>query len=248
MFLGRQRIVQGVVGGLADRAVWLAHEGQRRVEGQLLYLAVFGNIDLGGDRIVKGAFAKSIGERVPAGKVPYMAMHFAYGGDVMEMIGKVSQAKEDDFGLWIHADLLGDPASQAMRSKIVEARQMGLSIGQSVGYRTVAYDISEEEGRTVYNLKELVLCEGTITVRPMNELARLTDAKTMEREEMIEALAASLNVPKDTICAALAKRQAGPTAPAAGSTEQQAAALSEELEDAIRNNRIYLELERMNTL
>jgi len=140
------------------------------------YLAVFGNVDQQDERILPGAFTKTIQERVPTGKVPLMAMHFGWGGDVNEVIGTITEAREDAKGLWIHADLSKVSLAQDIRTKILEGHVRGLS----VGYRVIQAASVVEEGKTVMELSELMLREGTVTVKPANEEAGITDAKSQD--------------------------------------------------------------------
>lgn len=139
------------------------------------YLAVFNNVDQQGDRIIKGAFSKSIAERVSAGKVPLMAVHFAHGGDVKEVIGIITQAKEDDYGLWVHAELSSTPLAQEIRVKVME----GMIWGLSVGYNLLKWQESKVDDRYILDLLECRLVEGTVTVHPANELAVITSAKSV---------------------------------------------------------------------
>jgi len=139
------------------------------------YLAVFGNVDQGGERIVKGAFSKSIRERVPAGKVPLMVSHFMYGGDTNEVIGTITEAREDDYGLWIHAELSSVQLAQDTRQKVLEGHVKGLS----VGYSLIRWEEKKDGDSYVMDLLECKLLEGTVTVKPMNESAVITAAKAV---------------------------------------------------------------------
>jgi HK97 family phage prohead protease len=142
------------------------------------YVAVYGNIDSYGDRIVRGALAKSISERVPAGKVPLVTRHFAHGGDGEDAIGLITQAREDDYGLWIHAEYSADPEAQRMRAKIEE----GIVWGLSIGYELVKWQEVKEGERYVLEILEMKFLEGTVTCRPANELAVITAAKSLRNE------------------------------------------------------------------
>jgi len=150
-------------------------EGKPYIEG---YLAVFDNVDQGGDRIIKGAFAKSIKERVRAGKVPLMVKHFAYGGDVTDAIGLITEAREDDYGLWIHADLSSVQLAKDTHTKITE----GIVWGMSVGFQLLRYEEVREGDDWILELKECRLVEGTVTVRPMNEEAVIHRAKSLRAQ------------------------------------------------------------------
>ena len=142
------------------------------VEG---YLAVYGNIDSDGDIIMQGAFAKSIREVVAAGKVPLMAQHFAMGGGARDVVGTITQAKEDAFGLWVHAEFSPDADAQTIRQRVAAGHIKGLS----VGFRPIRWkQVERENGRIGFDFEELALMEGTLTAFPANELAGITAAKS----------------------------------------------------------------------
>lgn len=142
------------------------------------YAAVFGNVDQQGESIRKGAFAKTIQDRVPAGKCKLMVRHFAHGGDTLEVIGTITEAKEDEFGLWIHAELSGVQIAQDTRQKVTEGHVKGLS----VGYNVMDWGFVEMDGKAdIIELRELRLLEVTVTANPANELAAITAAKALER-------------------------------------------------------------------
>ena len=142
------------------------------VEG---YVARYGNVDLQGDIIFPGAFAKSIVEAVPRG-VPLMVVHLAHGGDGLEAVGKVVEAREDSVGLWIRADYSPDPLAQTIRQR-VNAKVIKFF---SVGFRPIRGEIVKREDGTVgANLYELAFADATLTCRPANELTEIANAKTI---------------------------------------------------------------------
>lgn len=146
------------------------------------YAAVWDNVDLGGEIMRKGAFDKSISERVAAGKVKLMVKHFAYGGDVLDCIGTITEAKEDATGLWFNAKFSGVEVAQKVRSLILE----GHVDTCSVGYMPVKWNwlnLEGEDGAKTMQVLEHLECkfyEVTITVVPMNEKAELTAAKSLD--------------------------------------------------------------------
>jgi len=141
------------------------------VEG---YAAVFNNIDSIGDVIRPGAFKKTIGQRVPQGKVKLMAVHLRDGGGAREVIGTVTEAKEDEYGLWTHSVLSRTRTAQEIRQNIIDGH-----IGHySVGFVTKDSDMIELEGKAIRELKELALYEVTTTTIPINELCLITGAKS----------------------------------------------------------------------
>ena len=139
--------------------------------------AVWDNVDLQGEVMRRGAFAKSIKERIPTGKVKLMVKHFAHGGDVMELIGTITKAEEDAKGLFFHADLAKTQLAQETRQLVMD----GHVDGASVGFMPIQWGfIKVGELEDIIEHKESKLFEITVTVMPANELARLTGAKTLE--------------------------------------------------------------------
>lgn len=205
------------------------------------YLAVFGNIDLGNERIVKGAFQKSITENGAKGW-PLMSRHMVYGGDAPDVIGTITEAKEDEYGLFVHAEFASDDASQAMRQKIADGHVSGLS----VGYRLIRYEPEEIGEKTIYNLKECALEEGTVTVRPMNPLAQITTAKS-DQGDGFTLLAAQLSTITERLNALEAKvtgnAEAGKTNPTSAAPADHN---DDELQQMIRENTMFIE--RMKSL
>jgi len=140
------------------------------------YAAVFNNVDGQGEVIRPGAFQKTVKERVAAGKVKLMVRHFKHGGDTLEVIGTVTGAREDEYGLWIHAELSSDPVAQEARAKVAEGHVSGLSIG----YIPISQRETVMDGEVVLELREIKLMEVTLTPFPANELAEVTAAKSAE--------------------------------------------------------------------
>ena len=150
------------------------------------FAATFGNVDLQDEMIRKGAFVKSIQEQVPAGNVPMMLKHFAFGGDIMDMVGLVMDAEEDDFGLFFRGEFDGDDLSQEIRQKVVDKRIKKTS----VGFQMISWEFMTIAGRTILVHTEAKFLEVTLTLRPANPFAAITSAKSMDevRDEMIEMM------------------------------------------------------------
>lgn len=138
------------------------------------YANVFGIVDHQDERVVKGAFAKTIKERVAAGRVKLMAVHLALGGDTPDVIGTVTEAKEDDRGLWIHGELAGTERTRETKRLVSEGHINHMSIG----YRPLEWEFVNEGGKTIVELKEIALDEVTLTPLPANEESAITAAKT----------------------------------------------------------------------
>jgi len=123
-----------------------------------------------------GTFAQSIRERVPAGKVKLMVRHYAHGGDVADLIGIITAAKEDDYGLWIHAELSATPVAQDARQKVLEGLINAMSLGAEVLSRN---QLDWEDGEPAWEITSAKLYEVTLTLLPANEGSVITAAKAV---------------------------------------------------------------------
>lgn len=172
---------------LAVPIEWKAAGGSDGVmEG---YASTFGNVDLGGDIVVKGAFKKTIAS-IKANGIPLLADHVASSASV---IGTIFDAAEDDKGLKIKARFSSAPSAQDVRTKMSEGHLNKLSIG----YQAVDYSYAEmDDGRRVRKLLDVKLFETSVVVLPMNTEAAVTRVKSMlgtmgerMRAAVIDALA-----------------------------------------------------------
>lgn len=137
------------------------------------YYAAFNNVDLGGDLIEPGAFAKTIAERGPQGanRVMFLGEH-----DTYQKLGKPQVLKEDSYGLYHESKI-----SQTTRGKdALILVDDGVWDSFSIGYRT----ITENRVNDVNHLKELYLYEGSLVTFPMNENAILTGVKSVDIDKI----------------------------------------------------------------
>jgi HK97 family phage prohead protease len=143
------------------------------VEG---YLSTFNQADAEGDIIRRGAWAKTIRERVPAGRVPLInRKHLLYGGGIPDVCGVIKEASEDERGLFIRAPFGNDGHAQAVRSKASGGSLHGMSAGFLV-INAIPLDTGG------FDMRELVLVEGTLTNSPVNDQALITRAKSIRNE------------------------------------------------------------------
>lgn len=186
---------EAATGKTAERQRLVKHIEDARIEAKYLvddpgvlegYAAIFNNVDAMGEIIRPGAFAKTSKEKTAAGKVELMIVHFRDGGDVKDNIGTVEEGKEDNHGWKISAPFLADPMSQDIRAKIKARLDAGKKVGLSIGYNVVSSRPEVIDGKNVTVLEEIIVHEVTVTLRPANEKALVTAAKTMER--MIEEI------------------------------------------------------------
>ncbi len=129
------------------------------------YGSVFGIKDLDSDIVVKGAFAKSISQRMP--KLLWMHDH-------SQPIGKWTGAEEDDYGLKLEGELFLDVAKGKEAHAILKKDKSLL--GLSIGYRIVDSDYNSSD-RAKY-LNELDLWEVSLVTFPANEAAGVTSVKS----------------------------------------------------------------------
>jgi HK97 family phage major capsid protein/HK97 family phage prohead protease len=150
------------------------------------YAAVWGNVDLLGEIMQHGCFARSIQQAVPTGSVKLMVKHFRDGGDALEVIGTITQAREDDYGLWVHAELDGEDTAQEMRRRVLQKEVRFLSVGfislvqdtRELTSDEMQNVLPQRQGKPALIHTEAKLLEVTVTVRPVNESAVITSAKT----------------------------------------------------------------------
>lgn len=129
--------------------------------------SVFGNEDLGGDVVVKGAFANSLKQHRAAGTLPQMFwMH-----DPAKVTGKWLDMSEDDTGLKVKGILADTPLGNEMHTLL----QMDAVRGLSIGYRTIAQDWKDDGTRLI---KEAELWEVSLVSLPMNPLAQVAHVKS----------------------------------------------------------------------
>ncbi len=129
-----------------------------------------------------GAFAKSIQERVAAGKVKLMTKHYSKGGSTKELVGTVTKMKEDNKGLWFHAEFAGTTLAQDTRRLVNE----GHLRSSSIGYAPLKWGFRVVDGKEVLEHIETKIFEVTLTPRPANELAIITKGKAFG-DDMHEA-------------------------------------------------------------
>jgi HK97 family phage prohead protease len=135
-------------------------------QGQFTGLAsVYGNVDLGGDVVMPGAFTKSLADR--GGEIPILFQH-----DMREPIG-LGKLKDGPSGLEIQGKLVLEVAKAREAYSLLKAKVLR---GLSFGYDTVKSDI-----QAGVRYRELKLYEVSLVTVPMNELATVTAVKTNEQ-------------------------------------------------------------------
>jgi HK97 family phage prohead protease len=141
------------------------------------YGSIFGNVDQGGDIVVKGAFQDSLARHKANGTAP--AMLWQHQPD--QPIGTWHDVSEDSKGLLVRGKInLDVKAGQEARSLLLGKSLKGLSIG----FQTKEAEIDRQTG--VRRLKKLELWEISLVTFAMNPQARITEAKGLGIERDVE--------------------------------------------------------------
>ncbi len=138
------------------------------------YLAAFGNKDAWGDIIVKGAFKKTIKERM--NDIFFLNQH-----RWAQPHGKFDVLKEDSKGLYFESKPLIDTTYSSDLMKLYEA---GIIKEHSIGYSSVVSEWSKD-GKT-RTLKEIKLYEGSNVTRGANPETPFMGMKARTIEEINE--------------------------------------------------------------
>jgi HK97 family phage prohead protease len=118
------------------------------------YFAMFGNKDLDGDVIEKGAFTKTIMERGPQGKklIKYLLDH-----DSQKSVALITNLEEDMKGLRYEAKIgthsLGVDFMKMVESGLINQHSFGFAVPKDKQY----YD----QGRKANMIKEVIMYEGS---------------------------------------------------------------------------------------
>jgi uncharacterized protein len=133
------------------------------------YASTFGNVDLGGDIIERGAFGATLQKR-GAGDVAML-----WGHDVRQVpIGKWLDMREDDRGLQVRGQLTLDIA----RAREVHAAlKDGTVKGLSIGYRIPPGGAEMAGNGRVRRIKAVDLHEVSVVTFPMNTRAQVARVK-----------------------------------------------------------------------
>lgn len=143
------------------------------------YGAVFGNVDSGGDLIVKGAFKDTLREIKKTGQWPDMLMlHGGWGMGVADMtpVGVWTSMEEDDFGLKVEGKLADTPRG-IEAYKLMKMTPRPAITGMSIGYFAKEFSIGTKPGEPPRTLKKVDLFELSLVTRPMNGKARVQAVK-----------------------------------------------------------------------
>ena len=161
-----------------------ADRTQRRVD---LWIAGYGNVDSGGDLMVKGFGARSIAEDLPRGLVKFFWNH-------QLPLGPADVLEEHDQGLFMSSKVTADVAFDRYLAQIDDGTAGHGSLGYSV---RASETVTAEEVQKRYGVdaggasKVRVLLagrifEGSAVIWPMNELVEVVGIKGAEQKGLWE--------------------------------------------------------------
>lgn len=136
-------------------------------------VAVFGNVDRGGDKIIAGAFTKTLADWQQKGR-PIPVIYSHEWDNLDALIGQVIEAKETSEGLYIKAQLaMDEPFAARVYKKMANGTLAEFSF---------AYDVADEvltraNGDCVNELRQLDLLEVGPCLVGMNPDTRLVGVK-----------------------------------------------------------------------
>lgn len=145
------------------------------------YLNYIGNIDFGDDRTMKGAFDLTLRDsfaRKSAQSLDFLWPYLWNHDYNILPPGGIYDADEDKKGLYTKVQF--NPETQLGR-ELYSSFKIGTMKKQSMGYKTIKYEYVKEGGRTIRNLIEVAVVEGSAVVFPMNDLAAVDTVKSTRR-------------------------------------------------------------------
>ncbi len=144
------------------------------VEGYLNYI---GNVDFGDDRTMPGAFKKTLADSYARKSAQGLDFLWPYLWNHDYSIlppGGIFDAEEDRKGLYTKTQLNLDTQ---MGRELYSNFKMGISKKQSLGYRALQVDWVKENGKSIRNLLEIQVMEGSCVTFPMNDMAQVDTVK-----------------------------------------------------------------------
>lgn len=181
----------------------MSDEGTGSIEG---YRSVFGELDEGGDIVLKGAFADCLSEYLGSG----FSAH-SHDWKFTEAVGYPVESYEDDYGWFVKSVFHSTGTAQDARTIAAERHEAGKQVGFSFGYLPVEYEYIDakdykeklplyvKEDRLQANLakaqkfnrirllKKVEAPEDSLVLAGMNKLAAATAVKDGLKIEIVES-------------------------------------------------------------
>jgi len=135
------------------------------------YASTFGDVDQGGDMVIKGAFKKSLREMERQKRLlPMLWQH-----DQSEPIGIFKEVVEDEKGLKVRGQIILKSGALAVRAyELLKAGALG---GMSIGYRLMPGSYEYDNDERITRLKTIDLREISLVTSPMLIQAKVTGVK-----------------------------------------------------------------------
>ncbi len=131
------------------------------------YASVFGKVDLGKDKVERGAFRRSLAKRKT------MGIRMLFQHDPSEPIGTWDEIREDETGLFVKGRIIQKSAKGA---EVLNLMRAGAIDGLSIGFRTEKSRTDRKSG--VRSILEADLWEISIVTFPMLPQARVAQVKS----------------------------------------------------------------------
>ncbi len=177
--------------GAPERKYHQPEAGLTVTEGRVVagYASLFGKRDQGGDVVLKGAYAGSLGALAKSGR----AVKMLWQHDPAQPIGVWDEVREDATGLWVKGRILTEVEKGREAVALLAA---GAIDGLSIGYRTVR---AERDGKGQRLLSELELWEVSLVTFPMLPEARVSAKGDLPEDEIWRHVAALFDEARQTL-------------------------------------------------
>ena len=142
------------------------------------YAIVFGSRNSHGEVVVKGATLNSLNAR-GVGSVKN-AIQFLYQHRVDEPVAKITELREDDYGLYFEAEVIKTQQGDELIEKINAGILRQLSYGFNYIWDKTEYD----EATDSYILREIKLHEISIVTFSSDELAQLRSINFIDYQKL----------------------------------------------------------------
>ena len=155
------------------------------------YASVFNELDDQGDRVMKGAFLKSLATMFSQGEFPKMLWQH----DVLEPIGVWEEIREDNRGLFVKGRLVLDLRRAQEAYALMKERVLD---GLSIGYRVIQA-VKGKNPKERY-LTQLNLFEISLVTFPANRAAKIINLKASggnnDEEQLIQRIKQTVHILK----------------------------------------------------
>lgn len=138
------------------------------------YASVFDLVDSQRDVVEKGAFVRTLRDRV--NEIKLLWQH-----DMSEPIGYFTEMFEDERGLYVEGQLL---LKVARAQEALELLQSGVVKGLSIGYTPRHYAMDPDSG--VRRLSEVDLFEVSLVTFPANDVAQVSVVKAVPKRNAVK--------------------------------------------------------------